>query len=287
MTFMACEPNKKNKIDNSGSVIENSEDLNTLIVNNRAKFVKITTSNLDSDYAKTQAIINWLTLNFDWKATDYKKRNVQQIIERGGGNCNDLAKVAMDLIEIANIKMRKVREINVHIKKERRKKDAEKKIEENGLRYSVFGKMHNDHVWIEVYDQKTQTWLPADPSLGLVGTKSWMNGRVVFEDRKTLDPRSEDMLVPMAIFVQDDEGNFLESRTEHYLVNTFNEIYDNKLYQLPSWEVWVDNLKMMDEKCLLAFQGKENLHNYETQIESLLKSYQSLHMEYNRREAGK
>src|ERR1700733_7557317 len=46
-----------------------------------------------SELGETRAIVLWLTQHFDWKETDYQKRTVQQIVERGGGNCNDLAMV--------------------------------------------------------------------------------------------------------------------------------------------------------------------------------------------------
>ena len=77
---------------------------------------------IESDEEKAHLIVNWLAVNFEWKATDYKKRSVQQIIDRGGGNCNDLAKVAISLMDTANIKIRKVKEINIHTKSNERQK---------------------------------------------------------------------------------------------------------------------------------------------------------------------
>ncbi len=257
-----------------------SHDLKELIVNDKSIFISELTSNMTSDFIKAESIISWLALNFDWKATDYQKRSVQQIIERGGGNCNDLAKVAMNLMDSANIKIRKVQEINIYEKSDQRQITAEGLVKEKGNKLSVFGKMHNDHVWIEIYDQNTKEWLPADPSLGLAGLDNWMKGRVAFEERKTLDPGSADMIIPMAIFAQDENGKLSISRSEYYLIESFDRMYDNKLSMSPLWPDWSKGIKDIDKKCLSAFRGEENLHDYESDIESLLVLYNKLKSQY-------
>ncbi|WP_422860568.1 hypothetical protein ACOKFD_06945 [Flagellimonas sp. S174] len=50
----------------------------------------------------------------DWLATDYQRRTIHEILERQGGICHELAMVTMHFFEKANIKRRKVTEINLH-----------------------------------------------------------------------------------------------------------------------------------------------------------------------------
>ena len=279
LLMVSCDRNKKENAIKS-IVAQETINYHELLLNDRNLFIDTLTSHLDSDAEKTEVLINWLSLNLEWKATDYKNRTVDQIIARGGGNCNDLAKLTMSLLDSAKIKMRKIREINLHIKSEKRQQDAEKKIAEKGFKYSVFGKIHNDHVWIEVFNKKTNKWIPADPSLGLAGLENWIKGRVIFNERKTLDPLSEDMIIPIAIFAQDSLGNFTENRTEYYLIKKFNETYEEKLSILTNWNDWVEKIKKADDYCLLAFKGEQNLHEYQADLEAILQSFLNLKSEY-------
>ncbi|MCP5064530.1 MAG: transglutaminase domain-containing protein [Ignavibacteriae bacterium] len=271
--------------NNSSGVVEDNmvESLDSLLKNDRKAFLHKLTSGLESDSEKAHSIVNWLALNFDWKSTDYKKRNVQQIIERGGGNCNDLAKVATNLMDSAAIKTRKVREINIHIKSDNRQNSAEALVNEKGFKYSVFGMMHNDHVWIEIYNGLANKWIPADPSLGVVGLGNWMECRVTFEKKKTLDPGSEDMIVPIAIFAQDENGKLSINRSEYYLIESFDKIYDNKLSNSTIWKDWSSSIKKIDDECLLAFEGKLNLHLHQAEIKALSVLYEKMKLDFENR----
>ena len=42
-------------------------------------------------------------------------------------------------------------------------------VTQRGMSYSVFGLQHNDHVWLEVWDDATKSWFPADAAYGVVG----------------------------------------------------------------------------------------------------------------------
>ena len=281
ITLTACN-NNQNK--SSGVINYNKvESLDSLIKNDRKAFLIKLTSGLESDSEKAWSIVNWLTLNFDWKATDYKKRSVQQIIERGGGNCNDLAKVATDLMDSAAIKIRKVREINIHTKSDDRQNSAEALVNEKGFKYSVFGMMHNDHVWLEIYNSEKNEWIPADPSIGVVGIDNWMECRVAFDKKKTLDPGSEDMIVPIAIFAQDENKKLSINRSEYYLIESLDNIYDNKLSNSPIWKDWSSLIREIDDKCLLAFDGKLNLHLYQADIERLSDLYEDMKIDFENR----
>lgn len=280
VAFVGCNINKENKSDEISSA--KVESLDSLIKKDRKKFLSKLTFGIDSDLEKTQSIVKWLAINFDWKATDYKQRNVQQIIERGGGNCNDLAKVTIDLINSAAIKIRKVREVNIHIKSDQRQKSAEVLVTEKGFKYSVFGMMHNDHVWIEVYDSKSKEWIPADPSLGIIGVENWMQSRVAFEKKKTLDPGSKDMIVPMAVYAEDENKKLTINRTEYYLIHQFDKSYNNQLSKSLFWKDWSSSIKEIDDKCLLAFEGKLNLHLHQDEIEALSNLYGKMKLEFKK-----
>ena len=118
-------------------------------------FSRAITATANTDYDRANQIVDWFARNFDWTATDYKQRTVRDILERRGGNCNELAMVARASMETLGLKMRRVREINIHVLTPRRQVDAAKLVAEKGPRMSVFGKHHNDHVWLEIYDDAT------------------------------------------------------------------------------------------------------------------------------------
>lgn len=79
-----------------------------------------------------------------------------------------------------------------------------------GKQYSVFELQHNDHVWLEVWDDSAQSCFRADPAYGVV---------VPGEKRG---------------------GPFSTDRTAYYLIDGFGEkLYGGGLTQLPSWQQWV------------------------------------------------
>jgi hypothetical protein len=240
-----------------------------------------------SNYAKAEKVVRWLAANFDWTATDYQKRTVEEIMARQGGNCNELAMVTIALLKELNLQLRNVREINIHKESAARRENARQKILEKGNRMSVFGKRHNDHVWIELYDDKQNTWIPADPSLGVIGEQQWIESRAGFGKRFTLDATSEDMIVPIAIFATDENGKLIENRTQHYVVDGLNHLYDNKLVNFKNWDKWRKSLAALEEKCWAAFLGEVNLHDYESQIDSLAVVYNDLKTEYQASQQGK
>lgn len=236
-----------------------------------------------SELEKTRRIIGWLSRHFDWTATDYKQRTVQQIIDRRGGNCNELAMVAVAALEKLHIPMRRVHEINIYSQSARRGKTARTMVRQKGNSYSVFGRHHNDHIWLEIHDSRTNQWYPADPSLGLVGEEEWLKARVGFGPRHTLDPGSADMIVPFAVFAADSHGNFTVNRTRHYLVDGFNRLYKGQLQSLKDWKQWVQLLGSLEDKAMGAFQGRVNLLDYSNRIDQLAAVYAKLRSEYRER----
>ena len=229
-----------------------------------------------SELGQAQAIVRWLAKNFEWKFTDYQRRTVQEIIERKGGNCNELALVALSAMKELNIKTRRVHEINIHVNTPDRGLRAHELVKQKGNTLSVFGRHHNDHVWLELFDSSANDWFPADPSSGLVGVEDWMKGRVWFGKRVTLNPLTDDMIVPFAVFAADDSGKFTINRTQHYVIDEFDRLYNGKLSKLPEWNRWVTLVDLLDDKVGGAFAGSINLHEYESEIDELATVYEQL-----------
>lgn len=233
---------------------------------------------------QAETIVNWFALHFDWTYTDYQQRSVAEIVARKGGNCSELARVTQACLETLDIPIRRIREINLHIPTPRRQVTAEQKVQELGLRASVFGHRHNDHVWLEIYDNQSESWIPADPSLGVVGTRMWLAARYAFGKRYSLDPTSADMIAPFAIFTQQDDQWI--SLTEKYAIDGFNELYYGELSKLEHWPVWVEQIRAMDGLALRAFQGQSNLHEHTVAIKSLHDTYHNLKNEFLKTDLG-
>ena len=262
---------------------QKNEELYLLARTDLKAFGQQVSKDAKSELGQAQAIVRWLATNFDWKATDYQKRSVQEIVERKGGNCNELAMVALAVMKELNIKLRRVHEVNIHVNTPERGVRAHEMVKEKGNTYSVFGRHHNDHVWLELYDSAANDWFPADPSSGLVGVDEWMKGRVWFGKRVTLNPITEDMIVPFAIFAEDADGKFTINRTQHYLLDEFDRLYNGKLHQLPGWQQWATLIDLLDDKVAGAFAGNVNLHDYESQIDSLAATYEELRVSFQAR----
>ena len=239
-------------------------------------FARDLTKDQTSELGEAQTIVRWLATNFEWKATDYQKRTVQEIVNRRGGNCDELAKVALAAMQSLGIKLRKVHEVNIYVNEPDRGERAHAMVKEKGLTFSIFGRRHNDHIWLELYDSRAKDWFPADPSSGLVGTEEWLKGRVWFGKRSTLNPITEEMIVPVAIFAADDKGNFTIDRTQHYLVDEFDKLYVGKLDKSPAWKEWISGVTFLGPKVAGAFAGTVNLHDYEAQIDSLADVFERL-----------
>ena len=234
-----------------------------------------------TDYERAEKMLSWLSHNFKWLATDYKQRTVKEIIERRGGNCFELASVYMALIKSVGIKYRQIAEINIQPVSKRRQKNAEELVAKRGFSASVFGAGHNDHRWAEIYDEKSGEWIPADPSVGVIGLEPWLKSRVWFGKRWAIDTSiTNDMIVPIAIFTTDSTHKMIEDRSSYYLVTSFNRLYDNKLSGLPAWGGWVKQLSAIGEKCRGAFEGKVNLHENRSSITQIASTYSRLRDEF-------
>ena len=268
-----------NQPNNRSSLSEKIDTTNL----NLGDFAKKIIGNTSSNYEKAKILLDWLSNRLQWIATDYQQRSVNEILARGGGNCFELAKVYMALIKELNIKYRPIAEINIHKYSDSRQQTAETKVKQAGNTMSVFGRQHNDHRWVEIYNDITNDWEPADPSMNVIGTEQWLKARAWFGKRVTIDTSlTNDMIAPFAVFVVSDSNKSVmtENRTQHYLVFAFDKLYNNKLSNLPSWTRWIQLLDELDDNAKAAFEGKVNLHDYSAQIASLADVYEQLKKEY-------
>jgi len=252
------------------------DPLYALLRTDRKAFAEAVSRDSSSEPGRARAIVLWLTRHLDWQATDYKRRTVQEVIDRGGGNCDDLARVALDAMQELHLRLRRVHDVHVRTPSPDRGERAHALVKEKGDAYSIFGRHHNDHVWLEVYDSAAREWYPVDPWSGLAGLDEWMKARVWFGKRTSLAPDSAEMIVPIGIFAADDGNHFTVDRTRHYLVDEFDRLYSGRLYTLPAWSRWVGLLDQLDDKVKGAFAGTTDLHESEADIDQLAAAYEEL-----------
>lgn len=251
---------------------------------NTKTFAENIVSGIPDNYERARTLLNWLSNNFEWKATDYQKRTVKEIIVRKGGNCFELASVYMALLKELNIVYRPIAEINIHVLSEERGQTAAEKIKNSGNQMSVFGRQHNDHRWVEIFDEKNKEWIPADPTMGIIGFDQWLKARAWFGERHTInDEFSSEMIAPFAIYVVNNRDKSLmeENRTNYYMITKLDALYNNQLSKLPSWNKWREGLQSLSLVAKKAFEGQENLHNYNDKINELAITYQNLKKEYS------
>jgi hypothetical protein len=233
---------------------------------------------------RAQRLVTWINSEFEWTATDYERRSADQIIARKAGNCAELSRVLARLLDPAGIRYRWVAEINIQPASAERERNAQSLIAERGNRASVFGLRHNDHRWLEVLDDESGNWIPADPSVGTVGMRPWIRLRMALGDRPdpavpAVRPILQDMIVPIAVLARSDDDERAGNLSERYLVREFNAAYGGALALLPSWPAWVQGVGELSARAELAFEGAANLHDHGDQLAELAAVYQALRSE--------
>nr|WP_321232799.1 transglutaminase family protein [uncultured Psychroserpens sp.] len=276
--FICCK--KQDHKETDAVSFDNKNYLKQLITSNQDKFLIELVPEDSNNVEKAKRILNWLSSNFDWLATDYKQRTVQEIIERGGGNCHELAMVTLYLYEKAGIKKRKIKEINIQELSERRHTNALNRINEVGNTASVFGRLHNDHVWIEIYDEEKEHWLPVDPTMNIFGVEQWIASRLAFKRVKTISPYSKDMLVPISVFAINSETKEFIDRSNYYLIDALNQYYHFELKDLEAWQEWSKSIKEISKLSKKAFKGDYNLHNSESKLHETYNIYNKLKLKH-------
>lgn len=238
-----------------------------------------------SSLARVQRLVTWINHDFKWMATDYQKRTVEEIIQRRGGNCAELSNVLARLLKPTGIRYRWVSEINIHPYTPRRQETAARMVAEKGNRYSVFGLRHNDHRWLEVYDDSSGEWVPADPSIGVVGVRPWIALRMALLDRPQpavpeVAEVTRDMIVPFAVVANiGSSGAQPQDRSQFYVVQEFNRAYGGRLASLPAWKDWTRGVSELSPLAAKAFAGEVNLHQSSQKIADLAEAYERLRLQ--------
>ncbi|MEP6732883.1 MAG: transglutaminase-like domain-containing protein [bacterium] len=240
-------------------------------------------SGVGGSFVRTQRLVHWINDNFTWSATDYVKRTPEQIVAQRQGNCAELASVLRMLLDTMHVRSRWMREINVQPEQTpRRQQTAEKMVLEKGNRASIFGLQHNDHAWLEVWDDATQSWFPADPAYGVVGFSEWLPARLALDSRPqprvaAVVPIAAEMVVPFMVVAKESlAGPIVEDRSSFYLIDSFARLYQGRLQSLPSWAAWTSAVRTLSPHARAAFDGTENLHQYTTEIGQLKAAYDEL-----------
>jgi hypothetical protein len=233
---------------------------------------------------RAQRLVTWMNARLEWVATDYVQRTPEEILIRGAGNCAELASVLERLLKPAGIRYRWVAEINLHPESAQRQSNATEKIRELGPRASVFGRRHNDHRWLEVFDERSGEWVPADPATGLVGTKRWALMRMGLRERPpptvpAIADSINDMIVPFGIVTHRDANGQRTDRTVHYLIVELDRLYGGKASKLPSWPKWERAVRGLAPLVRQAFDGQVNLHEHAALIDEVAIIYESLRRE--------
>jgi len=263
------------EVDNDNAAESEQSDIKT----KQETIKEIATSVAGSEGSTRKRVIKlvkWMNQNFKWTSTDYKKRTVGEIIQRRCGNCAEQAKVLMALLKASGIEARWVEEINIQPKSKQRQATAQKLIAEHGSKLSVFGYMHNDHRWLEVYDDTSHTWIPSDPTLGVFGVKEWVRARLGFRERPEA---AKDMIVPFVVIIR-QKGQLVEDRSEHYLIKEFNAYHGNELGKLSAWPQWISAVRELSKLGSAAFAGEINLHEHTMLMTQLEQAYIDLKKEY-------
>lgn len=249
------------------------------------EFVQMVTGGKGTNEEKTRKLVRWINTNFKWSYTDYQKRTVEEIIQRRAGNCAELANVLAALLTEMNIQFRWIAEINIQPRKESRLKTAMERVAKYGYGNSVFGLMHNDHVWLEVLNEKDKSWFPADPAVGVVGMKEWISARMKF-DQRTISPIPEvakvveEMFVPFVVVAKEKRNSKpSEIRSSFYLIEGFNSFYKKKLTKLDAWKEWNEKVARFADTGRGAFAGEVNLHEHGKEIEEIWQTYEKLKQE--------
>jgi len=264
---------------NGGNPVINAADTSMIDLKT---FAEQAVGNASTNFLKAKTLLNWLSTSFAWTATDYQNRTVKEIIARKGGNCYELAKVYMALINELGLRYRAIAEIQLYAPSEKREQTSENKIKESGNKMSVFGYQHNDHRWVEVYDDTNAQWIPVDPTMNLIGMEQWLKARAWFGERHTLNEDiSKSMIAPFGIFVVNRSNKSImdEDRTSYYMVSALNTLYNDRLSKLASWKEWVNSLQALSPLAKDAFEGKVNLHDHAKEIEEFRIVYERLKKE--------
>lgn len=227
---------------------------------------------------KIKRIFSWLNDEFEWVETDYMERTVEEILIRKAGNCAEQTKVVEKVLNHIGIKTRWILEINSHPESEERQNFSKNLIEKHGDFYSIFGWNHNDHRWIEYYNQNLKQWIPIDTSFGVLGMNHWLEKRLSFSSESI--PTSQ-QIIPFCIVALDIDSSSTNSKvlSDFYLVEQFDKYYNGLLSQSSEWEEWKVLVERLTNSGISTYNSQNNLHGQQDVIKQFTNHYCRLKQE--------
>lgn len=223
--------------------------------------------------SRCRKLINWMYEEFEWSVTDYQHRTLDEILARRAGNCAEQTRLLEGLLTAVHIETRVMAEINIQPPWPERGEFAAQMVAERGPSASVFGHMHNDHRWLEVHEGPSGSWLPADATLGVCGDHEWLTARMGFGARPDA---GKNMIVPVMAFVMDASGHVREDRTEHYIIELFQEYVEKEIRADALLSEWSRLVRVLAQGGRRAFEGEESFFQYGDQLQQALAIYRAV-----------
>ena len=236
-----------------------------------------------TDDARSQCrqLVEWMHTEFEWSATDYQHRSLSEILARRAGNCAEQTRLLQGLLTAVHMDTRTVAEINIQAPQPERGASAARMVAERGPSASVFGYRHNDHRWLEVRGGSSESWFPADATLGVCGEAEWLAARMGFGVRPAA---AKDMIVPVMAFVMDASGHVSEDRTEHYICGLFANYVEKTVRADALLDEWRAVVRELADGGKRAFAGAESFFPYDGQLEQALVVYRAIAAQYRQAE---
>ncbi|MHC2832179.1 transglutaminase-like domain-containing protein [Bacillus sp. F9_6S_D1_P_5] len=225
---------------------------------------------------KVNTIFAWLNEEFEWVQTDYVERTVEEILARRAGNCAEQAKVVEKVLTHIGIETRWILEINSHSESMERQNFSLNLIEKHGDFYSIFGWNHNDHRWLEYYNNNLKQWIPIDTAFGVLDINHWLEKRMSFT-RESIPTTQK--IIPFCIVALNTKRDVSEILSNFYLIDQFDKFYNGMLSETTVWEEWKLVINKLTEVGIETYSGHRNLHKYQNEIKRFTNLYLKLKQE--------
>ncbi|MFJ1105490.1 transglutaminase-like domain-containing protein [Bacillus sp. GX] len=225
---------------------------------------------------KVNTIFAWLNEEFEWVQTDYVERTVEEILARRAGNCAEQAKVVEKVLTHIGIETRWILEINSHSESMERQNFSLNLIEKHGDFYSIFGWNHNDHRWLEYYNNNLKQWIPIDTAFGVLNINHWLEKRMSFT-RESIPTTQQ--IIPFCIVALSKKRDVSEVLSNFYLIDQFDKFYNGMLSETTVWEEWKLVINKLTEVGIETYSGRSNLHKYQNEIKRFTNLYLKLKQE--------
>ena len=229
--------------------------------------------NIHNDDEKVKQIFSWINDEFEWVETDYVERTAEEILIRKAGNCAEHAKVVEKVLNYIGIKTRWILEINSQPESIERQNFSNDLIEKDGDFYSIFGWNHNDHRWLEYYNNNTRQWVPIDTAFGVLGLNHWLEMRLSFS---TESISNSQQIIPFCIVSLDSNSAPSEVLSNFYLIDQFDKYYNGVLSQSTLWEEWQTLINQLTDLGIATYRSQNNLHKQQDVIKQFTDLYRKL-----------